>query len=60
VGIQTYQPEGPVGRHLALAGSILNLPWLLLDRLFITTTGGKGASDKYHKQGEKSRQPDQS
>jgi hypothetical protein len=33
----------------APAGSILNLPWLLLHRLVFTTTGGKDASDKYHK-----------
>ena len=38
-----------MGCHIALADSILNLPWLLLHRLFFTTTRGKDASDKYHK-----------
>jgi hypothetical protein len=33
----------------APAGSSLNLPWSLINRMFITTTGGKDASDKYHK-----------
>jgi hypothetical protein len=35
-------------RH-APAGSILDLPWSFLHRLLFTTTGGKDASDKYHK-----------
>ena len=47
--MRKYQPNEPVGCHPAPAGSILNLPWLLLHRLFFTTTGGKDASDKYHK-----------
>jgi hypothetical protein len=49
-GYSNYQPDGlgkaPLGLPL-----ILNLPVLLLYRLFITTTGGKDASDKYHKCG---------
>jgi hypothetical protein len=31
---------------------------LCIYRIFITTTGGKDASDKYHKQTEKSPEPD--
>jgi hypothetical protein len=47
----------PDFRYAAPAGSSLNLSWFTLYQVFITMTGGREASDKYHKEGEKSGEP---
>ena len=50
----------PPDARLVLPGRLqLNLPWFMLYPVFFTMTGGREASDKYHKQGEKSREPHQ-